>query len=107
MSLNLNLKNMPVADLKALQASIGEELKRADTTKKQELRRKVEGILQSEGYSLRDIYPPARRRQSEVFAVNPHNPRQTWSGRGRRPGWLTPEMQARFKEQQHSATARG
>ena len=100
MSVNLNLKNLPIADLEALQASVTEELKRAKANRAAAVRRRLEDVAHSEGFSIKDLFPIARRRtprHTDVRAINPQNPSQTWSGRGRRPGWLTPELLERAK----------
>jgi DNA-binding protein H-NS len=106
----LPLESMKVSDLQALQASVMEELRKKRTNQLTEVRKETEEFLQQKGFSLKDLFPQARRqrrspRQSDIRVVNPHNPEQTWAMRGRKPRWATPDIIERAK-QQHSGGAR-
>jgi DNA-binding protein H-NS len=48
---------------------------------------------------LRELRPQDRRRRRpypKVFPKyqNPNNPTETWSGRGKQPRWLTPQLES-------------
>jgi DNA-binding protein H-NS len=45
---------------------------------------------------LRQLRHPVRRPYPKVFPKyqNPKNPTETWSGRGRQPRWLSPQLRS-------------
>lgn len=83
-----DLKSMPSEELWTLyeevMVQLGSRLLREKAKLEEWLRQ-----LQPEDRRLRRPYP-------KVFPKyqNPKNPTETWSGRGRQPRWLTPELKS-------------
>lgn len=64
---------------------------------KTDLRDKVIGIIKDAGFSVDEIFPssgsasakPSKQKSTpEVKYRDPQNPKNTWSGRGRKARWL-------------------
>jgi len=88
-----DLKSMPIAELLALQKAIPAELEARQREEKQNLLNEFRARARSLGMSLEEVVgaPVGRRgRGAKVAAkyVHPQNPSLTWSGRGKRPGWV-------------------
>lgn len=67
------------------------------------LRKKVNDLIQSEGYTLEDVLGTRRKATRRGGKVppkysNPANPAETWSGRGKRPRWFNAALKAGKKE---------
>jgi DNA-binding protein H-NS len=60
---------------------------------KKQLRTEIVKQIRDAGYTIADIFPgtdtPARKSAKfEVKYRDPADPSKTWTGRGRKPGWL-------------------
>ena len=68
-----------------------------DDRRKSELRRQVEDMLKTEGFSVADIFGAkqtrgargagAARMKGEAKYRHPENREKTWTGKGRQPAW--------------------
>ena len=86
------LEKMSVKDLRALRDRIDEALKEAEVRNRAELRAKMAALAADHGMSLADILGGGRRGGKGSVAIkyrNPKNSEETWTGRGRRPKWMT------------------
>ena len=95
MAAKFNLGKLSERELKALKRGIENELKtsrtRAIAAATQELQDAAQKIAKKHGLPVSEIL--SRKRKSRNSPVppkyrNPNDPSQTWSGRGRRPGWF-------------------
>lgn len=60
---------------------------------KKQLRAEIEKQIRDAGYTVAEIFPgsgtPARKSAKSVVKYrDPADPSKTWTGRGRKPGWL-------------------
>ncbi len=90
-----DLKSMSLADLLALQKAIPAELEARQREEKLNLLSEFRERARSLGMSLEDVVgtPVGRRSRLSGARVaakyaHPQNPSLTWSGRGKRPGWV-------------------
>ena len=83
-----NLKAMPSEELWTLYEEVMLQLGRRLLREKAKLEEWLRQ-LQSKDRRMRRPYP-------KVFPKyqNPKNPAETWSGRGRQPRWLTPQLKS-------------
>lgn len=63
-----------------------------------ELRGKVQALIAEHGLAFDEVFPAgkgllAKRRTQPARYRNPENPRETWSGIGRSPLWVTDAKQ--------------
>jgi DNA-binding protein H-NS len=64
------------------------------------VRKKVDALLKSEGYTFAEVYGARRGKRGKVAPKyrNPANPAETWSGRGKRPRWFSAALRAGKKD---------
>jgi|GEM_PF-295258 len=103
-----HLADYSLPQLKQLQTRITKEIEKRESDTKASLLKRLRKLAQDEGISLEDllgrdagtIAPPTRRGRPTAKPVsakkeplpakycNPNNLDQSWSGRGRKPGWF-------------------
>lgn len=85
-----DLSNMSKPELEKLKAEVEKALANADQKLKAEAKKAAEEAAKKYGFSLGELVGKEKGRKPASAAryQNPANPAQTWSGRGRQPGWL-------------------
>lgn len=88
-----NLDSMSEKDLKDLRNRVERAIATLETRRLDEARKAVEQAAKSHGFSLSELLasrPTTRsgKSQGEPRYVNPADSSQTWTGRGRQPGWI-------------------
>ena len=99
----IDLKTLSPKELQSLIANAEAHMQEAKTTQVQEIRKKIDTLLNNAGLSLSDVYPTRGGEVSKAgkrAAVapkyrNPEDPSQTWSGRGKRPLWMVAVLKRR------------
>ena len=99
-----DLKTMNRKQLKRLIADAQRALKAIETKEKREAKKAAEKAAAKFGFSLNDLVgaakaeKPARKKRTstppKAKYANPADSKQTWSGRGRKPGWFTEAIAA-------------
>lgn len=86
----LELADMSKAELVQLREEVDQALSSLDSRRKAEAKKAAEEAAKKFGFSLGDLVGKERGRKNSGDARyrNPANPSQTWSGRGRQPGWI-------------------
>lgn len=95
----MDLSNMTAADLRALQDTIKQELKKREGQEIANARSQIMAIAQSVGVPLKDLIGGSggMRAKSGPVAVqyrNPENAAEQWTGRGRQPKWVKAALDA-------------
>ena len=89
---DMELNNLTLAELKALQKAIALAIKNAPDKAKMAARNALEAKAQELGYSLKDLLGAGvktrQKRPAVVRYRSPENPSLTWTGAGRRPNWF-------------------
>lgn len=105
------LKQMSRKQLEKLRADVEAAIKVLDTKDKKAALKAAEAAAKAHGFSLGELTgetagekpapraPRAKRNADGRAKVapkyrNPSNPEETWSGRGRAPGWMAAHLQA-------------
>ena len=94
----VNLDKMSLKELIDLEAKLDKAISNARERERAEVKQKIEAIAQNAGFSLSELFggraPAAGKgRPAAVKYVNPDNRSETWSGRGRKPRWLTAKLE--------------
>jgi DNA-binding protein H-NS len=87
----MDLSNLSVADLRALQDQVSKQLKMAAQQDIAKAREEIQAIAQRAGISLHELVKGGVRVKSGKVAVqyrHPANAEQQWTGRGRQPKWI-------------------
>jgi DNA-binding protein H-NS len=91
MEIMFDLENMSLDDLKRLSRDVEKAIASFEERKRKEARKALEKVAREFGLSVEEVVgnpkPPARASKSAAKYRNPANPSDTWSGRGRQPGW--------------------
>ena len=97
-TLNLDLNNLSLKELKDLQSQVGKAISGYEDRRKKELLAELDEIAKAKGFSLAELTgaAPAARKRAPANAkyANPANAADTWSGRGRKPRWFVEALAA-------------
>jgi DNA-binding protein H-NS len=90
--LKIDLSGLSTAELQKLKADVEKAIAASEQKRRAEARRAAEEAARKFGFSLDQLLEGAAAGKPSAAGVpkyrNPENPRQTWSGRGRQPGWI-------------------
>lgn len=89
--MKIDLGGLSRAELQQLKADVEKALAGIDQKNREDARKAAEEAARKFGFSLEEVVGNARGRSARMSAAkyrNPANPKQTWSGRGRQPGWI-------------------
>ena len=88
----LDLDNMSLDDLKKLSKDVERAISSFEERKRKEARKAMEKVARDFGLSVEEVIgaqkSAARASKSAAKYRNPANASETWSGRGRQPGWF-------------------
>jgi DNA-binding protein H-NS len=94
---DLDVKNLSADELKKLVTRAEEALRERSQERVMELRREAEDLAAELNTTVADLFgiEGGKRTGKKLPAkyMNPANPKQTWSGRGKRPNWLNAELE--------------
>lgn len=91
----VNLDKMTYRDLLDLQESLAKAIVARKEEEKNELKRKLAELADQSGFAMDELFGSRRGRKSgasnssAIKYRNPKDSSQTWTGRGRKPNWLT------------------
>jgi DNA-binding protein H-NS len=98
----IDLKALSPKELQSLIANAEAHMQEAKVTQIQDVRKKIDTLLNNAGLTLADIYPThggkTKAGKRSVVAPkyrNPEDASQTWSGRGKRPLWVVAALKRR------------
>lgn len=85
-----DIENMSRIELVQLRAEVEKAMASLEERRKAEARAAAEHAAREFGFSLEDVIAtsPMRKSKSAPKYRNPHDPRKTWTGRGRQPAWI-------------------
>ena len=95
----MDISRLATKELRALQKRVAKEISKREQWEKSKLLDEIAQIASKRGYSLRDLIGQAprsakgkkgrRRKPVAVKYRHPERDKLTWTGRGRRPHWVT------------------
>ncbi|MDD5394336.1 MAG: H-NS histone family protein [Thiothrix sp.] len=88
---NIDISSLSVAELAALKGSIESIIEGRRESELLDLRQTFEDMAEKAGFTLEEVMQaaPTKKRAAVLPKYrNPDNHEQTWSGRGRKPGWV-------------------
>jgi len=86
----INLQDLSIFDLQRLSEEIDDENERRSLDAKKKAVSQMKELAASVGMSIEEVmaYSAAKRAKGQPKYQNPEDPRQTWTGRGKRPQWI-------------------
>jgi DNA-binding protein H-NS len=89
------LERMSLRELQEHELKVRKALVTAQDRNRAELRKKIETMVAEAGFRITDIFGGRGGKGRTVAAkyVNPDDPSETWTGRGRKPRWLNAKIQ--------------
>jgi DNA-binding protein H-NS len=91
----VNIERMTLKQIEDLEAKIAKAKSNARETNKAELKAKIDKLLEGSDFTIAELYgfkTKKGRGKSSAKYVNPDDPSQTWTGRGRKPNWLLAKL---------------
>ncbi len=92
MPMNMELDHLDLKELKDLRAKVERAIADFEDRKKKQALTALEESARKLGYSLAELTALSgirKRKPAKPKYANPANASETWSGRGRRPHWVT------------------
>ncbi|MBI1417699.1 MAG: H-NS histone family protein [Limimaricola sp.] len=95
--MNIDLDTMSRRELETLRVDIDKALVRVAQREREMARKAAEEAAAAHGFSLAELTGASGRGRAKSASSgaknparyrNPANPAETWSGRGRKPGWI-------------------
>ena len=93
----IDLTALSLAELKKLEKDVGKAIATFEERQKAEARAEAEAVAKKFGFVLADLLEtgaPKRKTAPAARYRHPENPLVTWSGLGRKPGWITEGLAA-------------
>ena len=98
------LDSMNLDELRELRKNLDRAIASFEGRRRQEAKSAAEQVAREHGFKLAELVGGRKASKakdtdegssaSQVAYVNPDNPEQVWSGRGRRPGWVRDALAA-------------
>jgi len=92
----IDVKNLSADELKKLVDDAEKALRERNQERVMELRREAEALAAELNTTVAELFglqkPAKQGKKLPPKYINPADPSQTWSGRGKRPNWLVAEL---------------
>jgi DNA-binding protein H-NS len=85
-----SLDSMSYAELASMETRIARLKIEKQNAERTELRERVIAMVKEHGFEISDLFGKGRKGKGTVAVKyrDPHNPENTWTGRGRMPRWM-------------------
>lgn len=88
----MDLQKLSLDELKKLKKDVEKAISSFETRRRAEARKAMEKVAKDFGLSVEDVIgksasKPAKAKGNAKYR-NPDDPKQTWTGKGRQPGWF-------------------
>lgn len=89
-----DLERMSFKDLQELELKVKKAKASVQDRSRTELREKLEATAAAAGFKIGDLFGGRGGKGRKVAAkyANPDDPSETWTGRGRKPRWLSAKL---------------
>jgi DNA-binding protein H-NS len=90
----MNVEDMALKDLLELEARVKKAIAVAKERERMEIKQKIEEMASSSGFSVNELFSGRSTKGKTVAPkyMNPDNKSETWTGRGRKPRWLSAKL---------------
>jgi DNA-binding protein H-NS len=84
----IDLSTLSISELKSLKNDIDKAIKTYEDRNRNKALIAMEKAAQEFGFSMDDVLKSKKTKKAAPKYMNPANPSQTWTGRGRQPQWV-------------------
>ncbi|KAF0675312.1 H-NS histone family protein [Profundibacterium mesophilum] len=85
----MDLERMSQQELEKLRTEVDNAIRTHDARRRAQARKAAETAAKEHGFSLDELMVRDKKpKKSPARYRNPEDPSQTWTGRGRQPGWI-------------------
>lgn len=93
---DIDLGALSLGELKKLEREVAKAIATFEERQKAEARAEAEAVARKFGFALTDLLEGGAKKKTapEAKYQHPENPAVTWSGRGRKPGWISEGLAA-------------
>ncbi len=94
---DIDLVALSLPELKKLEKDVARAIATFEERQKAEARAEAEVVAKKFGFALAELVEtasPKKKAAPEAKYRHPENPSITWSGRGRKPGWISDGLAA-------------
>ena len=92
------LDRLSLAELKAMQDAVAIKVREKQDAEKADAKAELEHLARERGFDAHELFggKTASKPKAKIAPKyrNPDNPDQTWTGRGRQPGWVKEALEA-------------
>ena len=87
----VNLDKLSLKELIQLEKDVASAIVERKQQEKAELKQKIAALAEQSGFDVGELFGARRGKKGPVAVKyrNPKNPDETWTGRGRKPNWLS------------------
>ena len=87
---DMDLSELSLDELKTLHSKVAKAIDSFEDRRRKEAAAEVEAKARALGFTLADLYDVSQKTKSVLPPKyrHPENHSLTWSGRGRKPGWI-------------------
>lgn len=103
----VDIERMSSAQLETLLADVEKQLDKTRERERKEVLKQLQDTAKAAGFELEDFLNPGsghrsgqRRQPTPPKYCNPADPEQTWTGKGKRPGWFD-EIEQKYVAEGH------
>jgi DNA-binding protein H-NS len=80
---------MPLKKLLALDAKVEAAIEEKRVSERSEMRAAMEELARKSGFTVAELFGGRKGKNGSKGVAKYRNPTQTWTGRGRRPLWMS------------------
>ena len=95
--MEMDLDALSLKELKDMRQKIDRAIASFEERKKRDALQELEEVAKRHGFDIADLTETLSARKRGPAApkyANPHDPDQTWTGRGRQPTWVKAALEA-------------
>lgn len=91
--MSIDLSGLTLSELEQLVKDATARVSTIRASRITDVRREIEKLARERGFAISELFPAAKGKvasnASKPKYSNPNNPMQFWTGRGKRPQWLS------------------
>lgn len=96
----VDLGGMSLKQLVDLEQKVKDAIAEKRDSERARIKEEMAALAQKHGFSIKEVLGLQKMRSVAIKYRNPENPSETWTGRGRKPNWLSAKLSKGAKIEQ-------